>query len=54
MEITKKQLDKFNRLKKSGLINMTDIVKGAKMIKETEEVYEEIMFNYQTLKDKLK
>lgn len=50
--ITKKQFDKFVKLQWSSKINMTDIVRGAKMIKESEEVYETIMFNYKDLENK--
>lgn len=48
--ITKEQFDKFIRLQKSGVINMTDIVRGSSLIKESEDVYETIMFNYSKLK----
>jgi hypothetical protein len=47
MNITKEQFDKFLTLQNSGIINMTDIVMGSKLIKE---VYKEIMFNYSKLK----
>jgi hypothetical protein len=50
MNITKEQFDKFLTLQNSGIINMTDIVMGSKLIKETQEVYKEIMFNYSKLK----
>ena len=50
--ITKEQFDKFVRLQKSGAINMTDIVNGSSLIKESEDVYETIMFNYSELKQK--
>ena len=50
--ITKEQFDKFVRLQKSGAINMTDIVNGSSLIKESEDVYKTIMFNYSELKQK--
>ena len=51
-QITKAQFDKYLKLRASGRMNMTDIVAGAKHIKETEEVYETILFNFTELKTK--
>lgn len=51
-EITKEQFLKFIRLRNSGLINMHDIVTGANIINESEEVYETIMWNFSYLKQK--
>lgn len=53
-EITKIQFEKFIKLQKSGIINMTDIVRGSKLIKESEDVYETIMWNYEELKEQFK
>ena len=50
--ITKEQFDKFLKLQKSGVINMTDVVTGAKLIRESEDIYTDIMFNYLQLKSK--
>lgn len=52
--ITKLQFAKFVGLQKSGAINIMDIERGAKIINEPEEVYEEIMWNYSELKEKFK
>lgn len=52
--ITKEQFSKFIKLQNLGFINMTDIVKGSKLIKESEEVYEDILWNYSKLKEKFK
>jgi len=52
MEITKEQFDKFIKLQKSGVINMSDIVKGAKLINEPEYIYENILFNYGEIRKK--
>ena len=54
MEITKQQFDKFISLRNSGVINMTDIVRGARLIRESEDVYEEILFNFDELNNKFK
>ena len=53
-DITKTQFAKFVKLRKSGMINMTDIVKGSKLIQESEDVYETIMWNYKELENKFK
>lgn len=50
--ITKLQFDKFVKLRNSGIINMTDICRGAILIHEPEEVYETIMWNFSYLKQK--
>lgn len=49
-DITKEQFEKFLKLQSSGAINMTDIVRGAELIKESEDVYETILWNYKELK----
>ena len=46
MNITKEKFLAFVRLQHSGIINMTDIVRGAKLTHLTEDEYEEIMWNY--------
>ena len=53
-EITRIQFLKFVRLQKIGIINMTDIVQGSKLINESEDVYETIMWNYEELEEKFK
>lgn len=50
--ITKELFDKFLRLQRSGRMNMTDIVQGARILKCTEDEYETIIWNYTELKDK--
>lgn len=52
MEITKETFAKFIRVQQSGVINMTDIVTGAKLARITEEEYEHILWNYSELKNK--
>lgn len=49
MKVTKEQFQKFVRLQNSGKINMIDIVRGAILIKESEEIYETILWNYTNL-----
>ena len=49
-EITKEQFFKFVKLRNRGIINMTDICRGAILIRESEEVYETIMWNFSYLK----
>lgn len=51
-EITKEQFFKFVKLRNRGIINMTDIYRGAILIREPEEVYETIMWNFSYLKQK--
>ena len=46
MEITKEKFLAFIRLQNSGIINMTDIVRGAKLTHLTEDEYEDIIWNY--------
>ncbi len=53
-EITKEQFAKFVKLQQLGTINMTDIVKGSKLINESEDTYEDILFNFTELKKKFK
>lgn len=50
--ISKELFDKFLKLQRSGIINMTDIERGAKLIKCTEDQYETIIWNYTDLKNK--
>lgn len=50
--ITKELFDKFLKLQRSGVMNMTDIVQGAKILKCTEDEYETIIWNYTDLKNK--
>lgn len=51
-EITKEQFFKFVKLRNRGIINMTDICRGAILIRESEEVYETIMWNFSYLEQK--
>lgn len=53
-EITRVQFEKFVKLRRTGMINMTDIVQGSKLIRESEDVYETIMWNYKELEEKFK
>ena len=53
-EITRVQFEKFVKLRRTGMINMTDIVQGSKLIRESEDVYETIMWNYEELEEKFK
>ena len=53
-EITRVQFAKFVKLRRTGMINMTDIVQGCKLIRESEDVYETIMWNYKELEEKFK
>lgn len=50
--ITKLQFDKFVKLRRSGIINMTDICRGSLLIHESEDVYETIMWNFTYLAQK--
>lgn len=50
--ISKELFNKFLKLQRSGIINMTDIERGAKLIKCTEDQYETIIWNYTDLKNK--
>lgn len=49
--ISKELFDKFLKLQRSGIMNMTDIERGAKLIKCTDQ-YETIIWNYTDLKNK--
>lgn len=51
-DITKEQFKKFLKLRNSGIINMTDICRGAILIHEPEEIYETIIWNFSYLKNK--
>lgn len=50
--ISKELFDKFLKLQRSGIMNMTDIERGAKLISCTEDQYETIIWNYTDLKNK--
>lgn len=50
--ISKELFNKFLKLQRSGIMNMTDIERGAKLIKCTEDQYETIIWNYTDLKNK--
>jgi hypothetical protein len=52
MEITKETFARFLKVQQSGMINMTDIVTGAKLARITEQEYEYILWNYSELRDK--
>lgn len=41
--ISKELFNKFLKLQRSGIMNMTDIERGAKLIKCTEDQYETII-----------
>ena len=51
-KITKYQWKKYRQVQRSGIINMNDIRTGARLIGESQEVYETIIYNYSYLKDK--
>ena len=53
-DVTKAQFLRFEYVRRSGRINMTDIVRGAKLAGISEDCYETIMWNYSELKDKFK
>lgn len=44
--ITKEKFQAFVKLRNSGIINMTDIVRGARLSRLSEDDYEDIMWNY--------
>ena len=50
--ISKELFDTFLKLQRSGIMNMTDIERGAKLIKCTEDQNETIIWNYTDLKNK--
>lgn len=50
--ISKELFNKFLKLQRSGIMNMTDIERGAKLIKCTKDQYETIIWNYTDLKNK--
>lgn len=52
--ITKEKFDTFVKLQKSGIINMTDIVKGAKITHMSEDDYFDIVWNYKQYKEQFK
>ncbi len=52
--ITKEKFQSFRRLQQSGAINMTDIVRGAKLTHLSEDDYEDIMWNYNKYKEEFK
>ena len=51
-QITLNQFRAFKRLRNRAIINMNDIVTGARLCKITEEAYETIMWNYRYLEEK--
>jgi hypothetical protein len=53
-QITLNQFKAFKRLRGRGIINMNDIVTGARLCMITEEAYETIMWNYGYLEEKFK
>lgn len=53
-QITLNQFKAFKRLRNRGIINMNDIVTGARLCMITEEAYETIMWNYGYLEEKFK
>jgi len=52
--ITKEKFQAFVRLQRSGVINMTDIVRGANLCHLSEDDYEDIMWNYNKYKQEFK
>ena len=50
VKITKDTFLRFIKLQNSGIINMTDIVRGARYAHMSEDEYEEIMWNYDKYK----
>lgn len=48
--ITKELFDKYLKLQRSGIMNMTDIERGARILRCTHDEYETILWNYTTLK----
>ena len=51
-EVTKEQFLSYLRVQRSGVINMTDIVNGARLARISEDCYETILWNYDKLKKK--
>lgn len=52
IEITKVQFNKFVKLQNSGIINMNEVARGSFLIKESHDVYKNIILNYAKLKKK--
>jgi hypothetical protein len=50
--ITKELFDKYLKLQRSGIMNMTDIEQGARILRCTQDEYETILWNYTNLKNK--
>lgn len=46
MKATKEQFLRFRTLQNSGEINMADIVRGSRLTNLTEDIYEDIIWNY--------
>lgn len=46
----KEIFERFLKLRSSGVINMTDFVRGSKLIKCTEDEYLDIMWNFEKYK----
>lgn len=51
-KVTKEEFKKFEKLRRSGVINMNDIVTGSTLCEISEDTYETIMWNYKYLKEK--
>lgn len=47
MKATKEQFLRFRKLQNSGVINMNDITNGCKLSGLAQDVYEDIMHNYE-------
>lgn len=47
MKATKEQFLRFRKLQNSGVINMNDITNGCKLSRLPQDVYEDIMWNYE-------
>lgn len=50
--ITKELFDNYLKLQRSGIMNMTDIEQGARILRCTQDEYETILWNYTALKNK--
>ena len=50
--ITKELLRQYLKLQRSGIMNMTDMEQGARILRCTQDEYETILRNYTALKNK--
>ena len=50
--ITKELFDNYLKLQRSGIMNMTDIEQGARILRCIQDEYETILWNYTALKNK--